>query len=541
MISSCQSPERGAAPTPSLPKKSETPTKVDEFGVETQTIAIFVDENTYVQLTPEIERYVKDIENDLQANVSLFHQNWQNPEDIRSRLLSLRYNNLRGTVLIGEIPAVYFDWEEEEPPPCPYAGRYPYPSDRYYMDLESELFIDNNSNGMFSDWDYLVEKPIELIWVGRIKPPVEGPEGIDLLRNYFDRNHQYRTGQSSPTKKMLVCSSFEVPELPPPMIQEGEKMVEGTPRALTLEKYLDNLYDAFTGWGFSRPLYNRSEINILVDSPRNEYLEVFQKDYEILSVNVHGSPVNQTFKDGNVEVEDIKTAQPEPYFYFLVSCFNGDFTKENYIGGHYLFDGNGLLVWALTTKGFHGVWEATHYLKFLSLGDTFGEAFVHKEEASNVVKEAVLLGDPTLRIRPKTGVPKVEANITEVDFGEVKIDLGKRIKAWEESPPLTPPPENMYEGLIEEEVIGKATVSIKNSGTEIVICSCGGYMENENGERAEELNCTTPSEILPGESKNIEISFVPAEVGTYEGFVAIASNDPDNPFIIIRLRGKGIQ
>ena len=528
------------------PSPEVTPTSPSEEGeareldIETQTIAVLVDENTYHQVTSEIERYVKDIEDDLKANVLLYHQNWQNPEEVRNRLLSLKDKNLRGAVLIGEIPAAYFEtttWCRLRPG---------FVSDRYYMDLESDdLFTDEDEDGKFELDDYYggEDKLGEIIWVGRIKPPVGGTKGIDLIKDYFDRNHQYRTGKTSPTKTLLVYSP-NIPELPPPMIQEGDRMVEGTPRVLTLEKYLENIRDDLTLHGSSNILYSSSEIDILVGSLRDEYLEALQKEYEILSFEAHGTPTSQSFKDGPITFEDIETICPKPYFYFLNSCSNGDFSRENYIGGHYLFDGNGLLVYTLAAPSiFSRVGNMRIHIQPLALGQTFGETFVlnfHWGGIGTLGLPEVILGDPTLSIRPKMGIPRVEVDSTEIDFGEIKIDFGKLLEDIENMP--VPPPGDPLKNFVEEEVVGKEMVRIKNTGTGKAIFRIWSfYLANEKGTRAEESSISWTEEVVsPGESQIFQLTFVPPETGSYTGFIVINTNDPNKPVVVIKLRGRGI-
>ncbi|MBA7474402.1 hypothetical protein ES707_09754 [subsurface metagenome] len=503
-----ETPEPTPPPIPS-PQPEEKEEVVPEIEVELQTIAVLVDKSTYCQIRTEIERYVEDIENDLQAIVFLYHQNWQNPQEVRNQLLSLKDENLRGAVLIGEIPVPYFEgsW-------CG-IGANVFLSDRYYMDLEDAFFTDEDNDGKFETANYFVKENVaRIIWIGRIKPYVTGIEGINLLKNYFERNHQYRMGEISPTERLLVYS---------PNIHSG-------PGGTTLEIYLDNMRDSLTSDSddLSNTLYSRAEINILVGSSGREYLEELQKDYEISSTFCHGTQTTQILGDGTISSEDIETAQPKPYFYFLYSCSNGDFTQEDYIGGHYLFDGNGLVVYTTAAPSMAGADEMQKYVEPLALGLTFGEAAVLESNGSpgapSLGIPEIILGDPTLHIRPKIGVPRVEVSTTEIDFGEVVAvkDEGLSLSAFEEA-------------------LEERTITIKNVGTGKLILRMGWfYMENEGAVRGDESVGYYDEPIPPGESSTIEFEFWPKEKGYYIGLAVINTNDPDNPVIVIKLRGRGI-
>lgn len=493
----CARPETSVPPpTSTLPSP---PQEKPEIEVKPQTIAILIDENTYRQVRTEIERYAMDIKNDLQANVFLFHQNWQSPREVKNQLLSLKDKNLKGAVLIGEIPVPYF-----ESTLCIIGD---FPSDRYYMDLEDAFFTDEDNDGKFELTNYSVnENLMRIIWVGRIKPYRGGAEGITLLKNYFERNHQYRTGKISPTKRLLVYS---------PDIQNG-------PCGATLEIYLNNMRDFLTLHRSSDILYSWDEIDILVGSSRQEYLEALQKNYEILELNAHGTQFAQILGDGPISSEDVKVAQPKPYFYFLYSCANGDFTQENYIGGHYLFDGNGLVVYTPVTSSMAGAGEMRKYIAPLALGLTFGEAAVSfgTQGITSFGLLEVILGDPTLRIRPKTGIPRIEVDTTKIDFGEVVA--GK---------------EQEYYGDIAEKI------TIKNTGTGKLISNVDSFYfwTEKEGKvvRGDSWASHYDKPILPGESSEIKYSFWPREKGDYTGYGIIKTNDPDNSFIVIELRGRG--
>lgn len=338
-----------------------------------KTIAIFVDKNTYNFLETEILQYVSDIENDLNANVKLFAENFATPQQVREKLIGLRGQALEGSILIGNIPVPLFQSDK----PFIGDGGNILPSDRYYMDLESTDFIDEDNDGKF-EYDkykgiYSDGMPDNLYWAGRIKPY---NNSLTLLKGYFNRNHLYRTGQIQPQKALFTYSMDT---------QSG-------PSGATYEIYENNMKDSY----FYTGLYSRDQVFLAVDTSKSQFLNELGKDYESASINAHGNWYDQQIGTG-ITVEDIKNIRPKPYFYYLLSCSNGDFSRDDYLAAHYLLDGNGLVVIAYTIPALLGADEGKHYMEFLAQGETFGEAFVKVQDRVNELN-ATIIGDPTLSL-----------------------------------------------------------------------------------------------------------------------------------------------
>ena len=171
-------------------------------------------------------------------------------------------HRLAGSVLIGNIPIFYFEFDE------PYAGMptlKKFPSDRYYMDLDG-IFPDENNNGI-PDWtkyEYISKAPEKLYWSGRIKS-YDSPNNIKLLSAYFDRNHKYRIGDIEIDKSLFVYSMD---------IQSG-------PSGDTYEIYENNMKDSF----YYSNLYLKDQVSLIVDTSKSKFLEELDKDYESASIN----------------------------------------------------------------------------------------------------------------------------------------------------------------------------------------------------------------------------------------------------------------
>ena len=350
--------------------KKSTTTPEDE----PQTVAIFVDTNTYNLLKSEIDRYKSGVENDLNANVQLFVDDFTSPNEIRNNLIQLKNQNLRGSILIGSIPIPYFESDK----PFVGGGGNLLPSDRYYMYLESTDFIDQPNNVKleydkyhFKNTDKLLNK----LYLSARKPIIEN--NLKLLKNYFNRNHLYRTNQIQPQQNLFTYSMD---------IQSG-------PSGATYEIYENNMKESY----YYTNLYSRDQVFLFVNTSKSDFLKELDKSYETATINAHGNWYDQQIGTG-ITVDDIKEAKPKPYFYYLLSCSNGDFTKEDYLAAHYLFDGNGLIVLAYTIPALLGADESKFYLENLAQGDIFGDAFIKVQSRVNEL-HATIIGDPTLKIR----------------------------------------------------------------------------------------------------------------------------------------------
>lgn len=488
--------ETGQAEVPPVPP---TPTATPESHLP-PLIAIFADEFTYNSIREEIQQYKKDIETDLRAMVIIFAQDFGTPQEIRSKLLELRDQGLIGAVLIGDLPTTYLKAKLNEP------GLTTVPTDFYYMDLDNDFAIREDRF-----FEYFAEPTSLLpeIWIGRLKPPVSGEEGISLLRRYFRRNHAYRTGEIKSSKKMLIFDAIDA---------EG---VPSTERG----RYLEDVNRLVERTG----LYELSEVTIVSNADATpsfqDYLSKLREDFELVYLNLHGTPTTQQIGSLDISAEAIKQIQPNPRFYFIWSCSSGNFTEENYMAGSYLFYGEGLAVLASTAPVFGNIESGTSILFPLSLGATFGEAYKY----ANYLSSMTLLGDPTLRMREKPKLtPKLVLGQKQIDFGEVPVvDMN--------SAELLTTPPNIGEVRIEVRNAGEAPLKISP------VPSYGYYLRDGRAPEGEvsPISFGFPDQVQPGTSAEITLTFLPSKPGNYIGFEAFYTNDPENILVVISFKGKG--
>jgi hypothetical protein len=462
------------------------------------SVVLFIDENTYNQLTNEISRFKEDIENDLDVNVFIHHDNFNEQKQIRDIIID-HFNNdyLLGSILIGNIlHAFYGDTL----------------SDFYYMDLDPK--VDECYNDGKVDKTCLGAYPpaglypyIE-IWSGRIKPTKPGQEGIEQIRSYLNKDHDYRNGVISYNKRITLVS---------PMYIFDYKYSQ--------EDYIQLFQDMLE----SSLLYSSNEAEIIYDTNssnlKNEYINTLKNQNEFTFLNLHGAPNLELFGGSTIlYFNEIESLKPNSMIYELESCSNGDFTAENYIAGTYLFSGNALAVMANSVVSNIVIQESVFKnIGQLRLGIPIGEVYRHK--SCDLVCH--LFGDPTLRLRPFNleNAPKFKVDSLLVDFGEHLIGTQTEID-----------------------------YVIKNEGNSKLIIDAGGLVAKLNGGiiggyipfyYTFEGKLNKRIEVEPHSEVSIKIYFnlIEGKVnkGVYEGyFFEMPTNDPINPWITINLKGKSI-
>lgn len=330
--------------------------------VDSQTVIIVVNPEIKGGLQDSLNQYVSDLEEIEQYAVIVYEVAGGSAVDLKTHIANqydlLFYSNpLAGCVLIGDLPV----------PWCGYTEKYPV--DLYYMDLLNE-WDDTDDNGVF---DKLPDHLEPVIWIGRLTAgPIHGNE-IDLLNNYFIKNHNYRIGQ------------LNVPT-----------------RALA---YVDDDWTSKGDYGLSSAYSDVTVVNDKMVTDADDYKVKLAESYEFIHVAVHSIVTEHHFKvdfswDGKVDSMDILTINPQSTFYCLDSCKAARYTENNYIGGCYIFsNGQGLAVIGETQNANSMDGPGEFYANFeegLSLGDAFltwikvgGRARYHKDRT--------ILGDPTLK------------------------------------------------------------------------------------------------------------------------------------------------
>jgi hypothetical protein len=468
-----------------------------------KSVAIIVDSGTYAGAAGEIDRLAVDITNDLDVDVFVCPNDWREAVDVKG-LLTERYarSGLIGAILIGQIPTAYSEFRDADV----------IPTDWYYQDL-SDKFVDSDGDGRFEREYYSLETDVTMrdIWVGRIKPPVGGGEGIMLLKRYLDTNHQYRTGSLTYRKRMLYFGSIAIN-------QNGMSETD--------YDHLVGQVDDYTG------LYESDDdVNSIYDADletqKQIYLTQLSNDYEFVFVNIHGSATSQ-WLGGSTSVysSEVIQARPQALFTVMASCSNGDFTKDHYLAGWYLFSGGSLVVMANSTVAMSVGATSVEFLKDyipLGLGVTFGQ--MHKNDLSSLSTH--LFGDPTLTLRRKpTGeVPDLSLDTSHLDFGSVKSGTKPRRTIVFSNTGNRPLKVSFKKGRfsIDGEMVNP------------------GYWDVFYYEHPDTGSLFRDFEVPAGSSKSVPFVFYPRSdgpVGRYSMIILFQTNDPQSPYIRIHLSGS---
>ncbi len=262
---------------------------------------------------------------------------------------------LEGVILIGDIPA---GWIE--------AGGGEYPADLYLMDMNGS-WTDSDSDGLFDSWSGWAPE----IWAGRLTPTwLSFGTSVELLENYFAKNHAFRTGALSLPDRALAY----------------EEAFTG------LTDYLDLVYSDVTR--------KSDPVGTSADDFRAELLN----GYEWVHLISHSSPWGSSFHTGappggagTLNSYEAVPLDPHAFFYVLNCCTNGRWTEIDNLANTYIWaDTYGLVAIAQAKTDYTNDFQELY--QSLSGGAVIGDAF-RTWLAGNLSLEhaAVLLGDPTLR------------------------------------------------------------------------------------------------------------------------------------------------
>jgi len=382
-------------------------------------VYVLVWSNDYLLLQPAISTYKQDLENagfsvEIRSNVIWpFLPN--TAEGIRKLLQDEALKReIAGVLLVGNVPYARYEMEIEN-------YTYVFPCDQFYMDLDGK-WTDSDGNKIYDMHTNETGDVEPEIWAGRLFASTVPGSETDLLINYFNKNHRFRTGQLTLPRRGLayIDDDFLVPGVDE--ANSSLRMIYGNETTLIIDRETTNA------------THYKNTLNDTLG-------------YEWLHLESHGNFKKHAFKTSGgwtyLYSSEVRSVDPHAFFYNLLACDSTDFTCRNlttdYIGGAYLFANTyGLLVVGCTKPGSMG--RYSDFYKPVSEGKCIGQAFKEWfEKYGELYPEfhygMTILGDPTLqtpRVYNQTreiGITSVRASdrhhgLTEVHPGwDIAIDV----------------------------------------------------------------------------------------------------------------------
>lgn len=325
-------------------------------------ILVVVSSGLAASLAPELSRFQTDLEAD-GYDVTVEIMAGGTPADLRADVIS--HTGIAGVILVGHLPAAWFEMDE-------WSGQHEeFPLDLYYMDLDG-FWSDTDGDGLLDQ--HTGERGAE-VWVGRIDAhAVEYGSETELMRDFFDKNHYYRTGALAAPQRAMAFN-------------DDDWSMYG-------DCGLASIYpsvDVYQASGVTTAAYYRDRL---------EY------GYEFVHLMSHSSPWGHTFKSGGgysgtVTAPEIAEINPPTVFVQLFACSNCRWTEPNCLGNWYLFGEDHCLLAVGSTKT-GSMLEFEEFYLPLGAGTPPGPAFRDWMNEVGIGDPAwhygcVLLGDPTIR------------------------------------------------------------------------------------------------------------------------------------------------
>ncbi len=335
-------------------------------------------------------------------------------------------------------------------------------------------------------------------------PNSSSKDSLSLLKDYFKRNHQYRTGGFSFKRKFLVYTPFFLDQ----PLQQRKKSIEIIKR--------DEL-------GFLN-MYDENAIKI-IDIEREDSDQLFLNEikksygYEGVFISAHGDPSGH---QKNIKSENVINSNA--FSINLHSCATGNFLEKDYIAGKYLFEGNSLFVSTQVVPGTERLNLASVYYSLINSKPLYKALKSYQN-----LSEIGVFGDLTLRMRyikkplyhkpkdPIIAISQTSLYIAPKTSGTEGFSLN--VKNLGKS--------SLRFGFVYKELVsprgykGGISFGVKNADEEIFSRAIWGMHEYV---------------LNPGSETVINYYFYGMIPGNYKGALYLFSNDPINPVLVVPVK-----
>lgn len=290
---------------------------------------VYVEPDLLPEIVDSLDRYVADLR--IEGFDPFVEAFGGTAEELRSVLQDEHDAGLVGALLVGDLPVYWFTssatpWDNDT-----------YPHDLYFMDLDG-TYADDTPVDVHVDGSGDVEPEI---YVARLTPStvtgLTGRSEIELITDYFDRNHAYRTGAMPYRARAAVFS-------------------DGIGDETVAEDALSQVY---------------AELDVVreLDSTPANFLDLVARDNETMFSAVHAGPTSMSFYvgpgyegyEGTLTSAEVLAAGPQAAFFALFNCSAGLYTRSDNLLGMYVLG---------TDRGLHGL-GSTKTWNFYRMGDYY--------------------------------------------------------------------------------------------------------------------------------------------------------------------------
>jgi len=345
---------------------------------------IIISPTLFDSLEEEIVEYKQDVLEDTGYHTKIVFCDSCTQEEMRNTLIAGYNNDLKGALLIGDIPVAW----------CNFTVGTNYPTPYYYMDLDG-IWEDTNQDYIFDTHTGNTDPEIFVSWLKSNDLTLIKQTEVDILQNYFQKVHNYRGGELDFGFKSLylrddvfslVAKSDYMEQFP--FVQEYSSLI--TTSSLDYESYLDEEYQTVYTLAHSNPwLHGFSE-----EDEQGQGCEWY----------------NGGVCYNSVQNTDIIQIEPKSLFYFLHGCAVGRFTEQDNIANWYIFQQEGGLVTIAPTEPIMAGPEIfENYLSHLLDKEIFGISYLDHIDSWEKYT-LTLLGDPTLKLNPPEFFHRLEVS-----------------------------------------------------------------------------------------------------------------------------------
>ncbi len=324
-----------------------------------EKVLVMVNSGLRPNIETRLQRYLDDLEIEGYSPI-LIEVSGGTHVDVRNTIIA-NSSGLVGVAFVGDIPVAWFDMDGNDFD----NGWTEFPCDYYYMELDG-TWEDTDGDGLYNTLSAGSGDEDPEIFVGRIDASMMSANEITLTNHYFDKLHNYYTGE-----------------------------LDGTDYGLT---YVDddwqNNSDINYAISNAYPDYqNIAGTRTAIHTERNDYLynRLKSNTYEYIQLCCHSYSGGCSFTRGGWLYSSTVIAEvPQAIFYNFFNCSGARFTDSNYFGGAHIFNtstkslggigstktGSMLSFWAfyqpLGDEKSHGqaFKEWFEYIAPFSLGDT---------------------------------------------------------------------------------------------------------------------------------------------------------------------------